>query len=164
MSLRALRRPLWLVGILGAMIGLAFLVARPRADHDPAAVAYAERGVARSRAPGLQIFYSRGAEVGVLAPGVPLRGGDALRFVVRCDQPRYLILRGQGGGDRERLLFPADGRAALVHSGETLPATLVLAGAPGDAAVTALFGLHPFGNDDPIGGEVEAVRIALRKE
>src|SRR4051812_14306521 len=86
-----LRRPLWLAGVLAAVVGLAFLVARPRTDTSPVAVNYTGSKVVKP--PGLQIYLQREGEMRVLAPGTPVHAGDALHFVARVSEPRYLAVR-----------------------------------------------------------------------
>jgi len=163
-----LRRPLWLLASLGAVVGLAFLVARPRTDTSPLAVNYT--GAKSAKPPGLQIYLHRADEVRILAPGTPVRAGDSLRFVARIATPRYLVVRARDTAGKQRLLFPpADaagggGEARRVQPGEALPGALTLDAAPGRQTVIALFSERPFRADGPPGDGVEVVTIDLAKE
>jgi hypothetical protein len=158
---RSLRRPLWWLAVVAAVVGLSFLVGRARLERDPAAVAYTGGGKG-ARPPGLQIFVVRGAEIRVLQPGGRLHPGDLVRFAVRSAEPRYLVVRARLGGGQDQVLFPTTGsQAALVRSGEGLPATLPIDGRPGKRAVTALFAPEPFAVDGPLPGDVQVVSIDL---
>jgi hypothetical protein len=168
----AVRRPLWLMGSLAAVVGLAFLVARPRTDTTPVAVNYT--GVKSAKPPGLQIYLHRADEVRILAPGTPVRAGDALRFVARIAEPRYLAVRARDAAGNEQILFPAAGAdagaggggvdAQRVQPGQALPGALVLDAVPGRQIVVAMFSDRPFRAADPPGDGVEVVTIELVKE
>jgi hypothetical protein len=162
------KRALALVAILAAICGLAFLVARPSAEP-PAATPYVgERGASRAKASGLAIFFRRGAEVDArpLAPGTPVRAGDALRFSVRAERPRYLLVRLRDGADAPTTIFPPAGAAAaaLVRPGEPLPVTPVLTPGTGKVVVTAVFADHPFSLDAAGGGDTEVIDLVMEKE
>jgi len=164
-------RPLALIGALGAVVGLAFLVARPRTDAPTVALDHTgDRG---THPPGLRIDVRRGEEVRTLAPGTPLRAGDVLRFVPRIPAPRYLVVRARDAAGHERVLFPpaageADAGAAasavLVQPGEPLPGSLVLDAAPGRQFIIALFADRPFRAGDPTTDGIDVVTIDLVKE
>jgi hypothetical protein len=149
------------------MVGLAFLVARPAAD--PAAVApYAgARGASRVKASGLAISFHRGGEVRAMEPGTSLRGGDVLRFVVRAEQPRYLLVRLRDGGDVARTVFPAGGaggdQAVQVQPGEALPVSVALGPSPGKVVVTAIFADHTFSLPDARGAGTEEIDVVTEK-
>jgi hypothetical protein len=86
-------RALAFAGVGAFIVGLAFLVARPRAEP-PAATPYAgARGASRAHASGLEVRAVRGGELHVIQPGTPLQAGDTLRFVVRGERPRYVVVR-----------------------------------------------------------------------
>jgi hypothetical protein len=152
-----------LTAVIGASVGLAFVVGRLRISHDSVAVNYqAMRG---PRPPGLEIFLQRGEEMSVLDPATELRGGDQLRFVVRASSPRYLVLRARDGAGRDHLLYPAPGAetALAVRPDQTLPSPLAIDGTPGKETVTALFAERPFPVDAPPSDDVQVVTIALKK-
>jgi hypothetical protein len=161
-------RPLGLVAVLAAVVGLAFLVARPRTDMRTVAVDHT--GAKGVHPPGLRIDVRHGEEVRTLVPGTPLRAGDTLRFIPRISAPRYLIVRTRDAGGRQRILFPAaadagDATAALtVQPGQALPVTFVLDAAPGREVVTALFADRPFRAGDPPGDGIDVVTVDLVKE
>src|SRR4051812_28916479 len=117
------RRPLWLVGALAAVVGLSFLVARPRTDNGSVAINYSS--VKGAKPPGLQIYLRRADELRVLVPGTPVRAGDTLRFIARISAPRYLVVRTRDAAGNQRRLFPpadaAGAEARLVQPGEALP-------------------------------------------
>ena len=161
---RAAKRVLGLTAAIAAVVGLAFLVARPRADTDPVAVNLA--GTKGSRPPGLKIFLQRGPELAVLDPATELRRGDALRFVVRASAPRYLVVRARDGAGHERVLFPGRGAetAALVRPDQALPDALAIDETPGKETVTALFGQRPFSVIERAArDDIEVVTVGLVK-
>jgi hypothetical protein len=160
------KRALALVAILAAICGLAFLVARPSAEP-PAATPYVgERGASRAKASGLAISLRRGAEVDArpLAPGTPVRAGDTLRFSVRAERPRYLLVRLRDGAGAATTVFPSGDAAALVRPGEVLPVTPVLGPGAGKVVVTAVFADHPFSLDVAGGGDTEVIDLVMEKE
>jgi hypothetical protein len=160
-----MKRPLILVGVLGAIVGLAFLVARPSADP-PAATPYqGVRGASRAKASGLGISLRRGAEVSALAPGTPVRAGDTLRFVVKAERPRHLMVRLRDGQTPAATIFPEGSAAsAPVKPGETLPVSPTLGSAPGKVVVTAIFADHPFELDGARGADTEEIDLVMEKE
>jgi hypothetical protein len=160
-------RTLILIAILAAICGLAFLVARPSAEP-PAATPYVgERGASRAKASGLAISLRRAGEVDAqpLAPGTPVHGGEALRFSVRAEKPRYLLVRLRDGAAPATTIFPAGGAAAaFVQPGETLPVAPVLGPGAGKVIVTAVFADHPFALGAAGGGDSEEIDLVMEKE
>jgi hypothetical protein len=156
-------RILGLTAAIALIVGLAFLVGRPRGDAEPVAVNLA--ATKGPRPPGLKIFLQRGAELAILEPTTELRRGDALRLVVRASAPCYLVVRLRDGAGRERVVFPVGGasQAALVGSGEALPDPLAIDDTPGKGTLTALFGKGPFPIDARATGDLEVVTIDLPK-
>jgi len=158
-----LKHVLVLTAVIGAVVGLSFVVGRLYISRDSVAVNYlATRG---PRPPGLKIFLQRGQELTVLDPATELRDGDQLRFVVRASAPRYLVLRARDGAGHARQLFPARDAAiaAPVQPDQTLPGVLPIDATPGRETVTALFGERAFPIDAPPSDEVQAVTIELKK-
>src|SRR5262249_62180270 len=94
----SMKRALILTAILGALTGLAFLVARPHVP-DPASEPYfGVRGASRGKAAGLGVHFRRGADAEhPVDPRTVLRAGDSLRFVVRGERPRQLEGRMRDG-------------------------------------------------------------------
>jgi len=161
---RATKRVLALTAAIAAVVGLAFLVARPRADTDPVAVNLAS--TKGNRPPGLKIFLQRGPELAVLDPATELHRGDALRFVVRASAPRYLVVRARDGAGHEHVVFPGGGAetAALVRPDQALPDALAIDDTPGKETVIALFGQRPFSvTERPTRDDIEVVNVALVK-
>jgi hypothetical protein len=165
--LSPVKRALALVAILAAICGLAFLVARP-SKEPPAATPYlGTRGASRAKASGLAISLRRAGEVDAqpLAPETPVHAGEALRFSVRAEKPRYLLVRLRDGAAAAATIFPAHGgAAALVRPGETLPGMPVLAPGVGKVIVTAVFADHPFSLDAAGGGDTEEIDLVMEKE
>jgi hypothetical protein len=163
------KRPLFLVAILAAIVGLAFLVARPSAEP-PAATPYVgQRGASRATASGLGVSLRRDGEVDArpLAPGTPVRAGDVLRFSVRAERPRYLLVRLRDGAAAAATIFPAAAGATaaeLVRPGETLPVAPVVAPGAGKVVVTAVFADHAFALDGARGGDTEEIDLVMEKE
>jgi hypothetical protein len=158
-----LKRALGLTAVIGASVGLAFVVGRQHINRESVAVNYlATRG---PRPPGLKIFLQRGQELTVLEPATELRDGDQLRFVVRASAPRYLVLRARDGAGRDRVLFPPQGATAAVavQPDQTLPGVLPIDATPGKETVTALFAEHAFPVDAPPTDDVQVVTIALKR-
>ena len=92
-----MRRALLLVAILAVLGGLAFIVGRANTAPPVVTPYVGKRGASRANASGLGVSLRRGAEVRPLAPGTPVRAGDALHFTVRAEGPRYLIVRMRDG-------------------------------------------------------------------
>jgi hypothetical protein len=162
------KRTLVLVAILAAIVGLAFLVARPSAEP-PAATPYVgTRGASRANASGLAVSIRRAGDVDAqpLAPGTPVHGGELLRFRVRAEHARYLLVRLRDGAGAPGTIFPpagATGAAELVQPGEALPVAPVLGPGGGKVVVTAVFADHPF-TADARGGDVEEIDLVMEKE
>jgi hypothetical protein len=147
------------------MVGLAFLVARPSVEP-PAATPYVGvRGASRAKAAGLAITLQRGAELNPLSPGTLLRAGDVLRFAVRGERPRQLVVRARDARGPIVTLFPAGGALSsqLARPGDQLPATLAIGAAAGKVAVTALFADAPFPTDAAPRPETEVVDVVMEK-
>lgn len=162
-----MKRTLVLVAILAAICGLAFLVARPSAEP-PAATPYVgQRGASRATASGLAVSIRRAGEVDAqpLAPGTPVHGGEVLRFRVRAEHPRYLLVRLRDGAAAAATIFPSAGAtdAALVQPGETLPVAPVLGPGAGKVIVTAVFADHAF-SVDARGADAEEIDLVMEKE
>lgn len=147
-------------GLAAAVATLVLVVRVPTSDRD--AVPYA--GLKGEAALPFAVFVKRGADVWALAPGQKLRAGDAVRFVARVAQPRYLELRGRDDSGKERTLFPAGPRAALVHPGEALPGGFVVDAAPGPEILVALIADHAFELGQAPTAGVELVHVELPKE
>jgi hypothetical protein len=162
---RGPKRALIFAGAGAFIVGLAFLVARPSADP-PAVTPYAGvRGASRAQASGLAISFRRGGEVRAMEPGTPLRRGDVLRFKVRAERPRYLLVRLRDGGEVARTVFPAAGGAGAVQvqPGEALPITVALGPSPGKVVVTAIFADHAFLLSDARGAGTEEIDVVTEK-
>ena len=112
-----MKRALILIGALAFILGLAFVVVRP-SPEPPESTPYARaKGASRETVSGLALSYRRDGEVRALEPGTPLRGGDVLRFKVRAERARRLIVRMRDGDGPAATLFPGVGskEAALVQ-------------------------------------------------
>ncbi|HTA19732.1 MAG TPA: hypothetical protein VK989_10595, partial [Polyangia bacterium] len=122
-----MKRAFLLVAILGALWGLAMLVGRANTAGPVVSPYVGQKGASRATASGLGVSLRRGADVGPLAPGTPVRAGDALHFKVRAEGPRYLIVRMRDGAADATTIFPAGAtQAALVQPGEALPVAPVI--------------------------------------
>jgi hypothetical protein len=162
-----LKRALIFTGIGALLVGLAFLVARPRVP-DPASEPYAGvRGASRAKAAGLEVHFRRaaGGVEQAVDPRTVLRAGDSLRFVVRGERARHVEVRLRDGDGAPATAFPAGaGETALVQPRETLPVRPTLAAGGAKVIVTALFSdrARPIGAapDD----DTEVVTIAIAKE
>src|SRR3954471_8045893 len=161
-----MKRALALTGILAALVGLAFLVARPRVP-DPASEPYVGvRGASRAKAAGLEVHFSRDDVESAVDPATVLRAGDRLRFVVRGERPRHVEVRLRDGGAAPATVFPAAGagETVLVAPRETLPVRPTLGAGGAKVIVTALFSdrARPIGAraDD----DTEVVTLAIAKE
>ena len=119
-----MKRALIFAGIGALLVGLAFLVARPRVP-DPATDPYAGvRGASRAKAAGLEVHFTRvgGRRAAPSSPRTVLRAGDSLRFVVRGERARHVEVRLRDGDAAPATVFPAGaGETALVQPRETLP-------------------------------------------
>jgi len=160
-----LKRALIFTGIGALLVGLAFLVARPRVP-DPASEPYAGvRGASRAKAAGLEVHFRRGGVEEAVDPRTVLRAGDSLRFVVRGERGRHVEVRLRDGDAAPATVFPAGaGETALVQPRETLPVRPTLAAGGAKVIVTALFSdrARPIGAaaDD----DTEVVTLAIAKE
>ena len=160
-----MKRALIFTGIGALLVGLAFLVARPRVP-DPASEPYAGvRGASRAKAAGLEVHFRRGGIEQAVDPRTVLRAGDSLRFVVRGERGRHVEVRLRDGDAAPATVFPAGaGETALVQPRETLPIRPTLAAGGAKVIVTALFSdrARPIGAapDD----DTEVVTLAIAKE
>jgi hypothetical protein len=142
---RRSRRPLILIGALGLLTGLAFLVARP-AVPDPTTNPYAgKRGGSLDKSAGLLIRYRRGDEVRSVEPQTVLHAGDVLDFKVRGEEPSYLEVRLRDGAGEIQTIFPIGGAptAGRVSPGDSLPVAPVVTAGAGKLVLTALFSATP---------------------
>jgi hypothetical protein len=160
-----MKRALVLVGALALMAGLAFLVAHPTGEP-PAATPYlGERGASRTTASGLAIWYARDGESHPLAPGTHLRADDQLRFSVRAERPRYLMVRLRDGADAAVTIFPiGEDQAPLVQPRQALPGAHVVAAGAGKVVVSAVFSDHPFAVDGPPADDAEIIDVVMEKD
>ena len=160
-----MKRALIFTGIGALLVGLAFLVARPRVP-DPASEPYCGvRGASRAKAAGLEVHFRRGGVEQAVDPRTVLRAGDSLRFVVRGERARHVEVRLRDGDAAPATVFPAGaGETALVQPRETLPVRPTLAAGGAKVIVTALFSdrARPIGAaaDD----DTEVVTLAIAKE
>jgi hypothetical protein len=161
-----MKRALALVAILAAIGGLAFLVARPSREPSAATPYVGERGASRTRASGLAVSLRRAGEVDArpLAPGTAVHGGEVLRFAVRAEQPRYLLVRVRDDGAASTIFPVAGAVAARVEPGEMLPAGVPVAPGPGKILVTAFFADHPFVLSEAPPADAEEVALVIEKE
>jgi hypothetical protein len=148
------------------LVGLAFLVGRPRVP-DPATNPYAGvRGASRAKAAGLQIYYARvGDRERAVQPATVLRAGDQLRFVIRGERPRHVEVRLRDGQQPPVTLFPVGvPETSLVAPGQTLPGGVTVAPGGGKVVVTATFSdsARPVGA--PTDAETETITIAITKD
>jgi hypothetical protein len=162
-----MKRALILVAILGALTGLAFLVARPRVP-DPSSEPYVGvRGASRTKSAGLGIHFRRGADTEhPVDPRTVLHAGDTLRFVVRGERPRHLEVRMRDGDAVPATIFPTDGAPLTVEvrPGQTLSVQPTLANGGTKVLVTALFSDRPRTVGAPPDDETEVVTLAIPKE
>jgi hypothetical protein len=159
------KRALILTGILGLLVGLAFLVARPRVP-DPATEPYVGvRGASRAKAAGLEVHFSRGGGDQPVEPATVLRAGDRLRFVVRGERARHVEVRLRDGDAAPATIFPAGaGETAPIAPRETLPVRPTLGAGGAKVIVTALFSDRPRRIGAPADGDTEVVTLAIAKE
>lgn len=160
-----MKRALIFTGIGALLVGLAFLVARPRVP-DPASEPYAGvRGASRANAAGLEVHFRRGGVEEAVDPRTVLRAGDSLRFVVRGERARHVELRLRDGDAAPATVFPVGaGETTPVEPRETLPVRPTLAAGGAKVIVTALFSDRA----RPIGAapdaDTEVVNLAIAKE
>jgi hypothetical protein len=149
--------------VLGLLVGLAFLVARPRVP-DPATNPYVgARGASRARTAGIAISYERGGVEQPVEPATLLRAGDRLRFVVKGERPRHVELRLRDGAGPP-VIYPASGEAPEIAPKQALPAVVTVAPGKGHVVVTALFSDQPRTVGTPPDPETEAITVTLAKE
>jgi hypothetical protein len=160
-----MKRTLILIGVLGFIVGLAFLVARP--SREPVALTpyVGERGASRAKASGLALSVWRAGERLTLKPGTPVRAGDVLRFTVKAERPRHLMVRMRDGAAPATTIFPLGGApAVLVQPKQTLPVAPALGPGAGKVVVTAVFADHPFALDVARGEDSEEIDVVIEKE
>jgi hypothetical protein len=158
-------RALFLVAVLAGLWGLALLVGRANTAGPVASPYVGQKGASRANTSGLGVSLRRDAEVRPLAPGTPLRAGDALHFTVRAEGPRYVIVRMRDGTADATTIFPTGAtQAALVQPGEALAAAPVIAPGAGKVVVTAVFADHAFSLDGARGDDTEVVDLVMEKE
>jgi hypothetical protein len=158
-------RALLLIGIVGAVYGLALLVARPHVP-DPTTNPYAgRRGGSLARSAGLLIRYRRGDEVRAADPQTALRAGDVLDFTVRADGPIHLEVRFKDGSAPARTIFPLGGATTpQVAPGQTLPVTEPIGPSHGKVVVTAIFSDAPRAVGTPVSPDSRATTALISKE
>jgi hypothetical protein len=159
-------RPFVFAGAGVLVIGLAFLVGRPRVP-DPVSNPYAgKRGASRAKAAGLQVYYRRGeAREQAVAPATVLRAGDQLRFVVRGEGPLHVEVRVRDGDQPPATAFPAGaGETKVAAPGETLPGAVTVTAGGSRVVVTGMFSDHARPVGAPADGETQAITIAIAKE
>jgi hypothetical protein len=160
-----LKRALIFTGIGAFLVGLAFLVARPRVP-DPASEPYVGvRGASRARAAGLEVHFRRGGVEEGVRPATVLHAGDSLRFVVRGERARHVEVRLRDGDAAPATVFPAGAaETVLVQPRDTLPIRPTLATGGAKVIVTALFSdrARPIGAPPDV--DTEVVTLAIAKE
>ena len=158
-----MKRALILIGTLGLLVGLAFLVARPAVPDASTNPYVGVRGASRSRTAGIAIAYQRDGVEHPVEPATLLRAGDRLRFVIKGERPRHVELRLRDG-DAPAVLFPAAGATALVVPKQALPLAPIVGPGGGRVVVTALFSDEPRVVGAPPEPETEAITVAIAKE
>jgi hypothetical protein len=160
-----MKRALILTAILAALVGLAFLVARPHVP-DPASEPYVGvRGASRAKAAGLGVHFSRGGADSPVGPGTVLRAGDRLGFRVRGERARQLEVRMQDGDAPPATIFPGAGReTAEVRPGDVLSIRPTLGSGGGKVVITALFSDRPRMVGAPPDADTEVVNLVIAKE
>ena len=160
-----MKRALILVGILAALVGLAFLVARPHVP-DPASEPYVgKRGASRAKAAGLAVHFLRDGADSPVDPGTVLRAGDRLRFLVRGERPRQLEVRMRDGDAAPATIFPGAAReTAEVRPGAELSIQPRLAPGGKQVVVTALFSDRARVVGTPPDADTEVVNLLIPKE
>jgi hypothetical protein len=160
-----LKRALILTVILAALVGLAFLVARPHVP-DPASEPYfGARGASRAKAAGLEVHYRRGDVERPVDPATVVRAGDTLRFVVRGERPRHVEVRLRDGEAAPATVFPiGPGETTPVRPRETLPIGHTVGAGGAKVIVTALFSDRPRTVGSAPDAETEVVTLTIAKE
>jgi hypothetical protein len=161
-----LKRALIWLGIGALLIGLAFLVGRPRVPDRAAEPYVGVRGASRAKAAGLEVHFLRaGDKERAVDPRTVLRAGDVLRFAVRGERARHVEVRLRDGEVAPATVFPVSAsETTLVQPRETLPIRPVLGAGGARVVVTALFSdrARRVGADaDP---DTEVVTLAIAKE
>jgi hypothetical protein len=160
-----MKRALILTAILAALVGLAFLVARPHVPDRASEPYVGVRGASRAKAAGLAIHLMREGDDQPVAPGTVLRAGDRLRFVVRGERARHLEVRMRDGDAPAATIFPAAaGGTAEVRPGAELPVRPTLGAGGIKVVVTALFSDRPRTVGTPPDADTEVVTLAVAKE
>jgi hypothetical protein len=161
---RVSRRTLILIAVLGFVVGLAFLVARPRVP-DPAQNPYlGTRGGARGQASGIVIHYRHAGAERAVEPSTVLAAGDGLRFGFKGESSRYLELRIKDGDGPVTTVFPVEGSMArLVRPGEGLPSRVIVAASGERLLVTALFSDRAWPVGSPPEGDTETASFSIAK-
>ena len=159
-------RPLIFAGAGVLLVGVAFLVARPRVP-DPATNPYAGvRGASRAKAAGLLVYYARvGDRERTVEPATVLRAGDQLRFVIRGERPRHIEVRLRDGEQPPVTVFPVGvAETPMVEPGRTLPGTVTVSPGGGKVVVTAMFSdsRRPVGA--PSDATTEAITLTIAKD
>jgi hypothetical protein len=141
---------------------VALLLLRPTSPPTPAWDGI--KGSSAAAVPGVAVFVKRGKDVILLAPGQPLRPGDALRFVARLDRPRFLELRARDASGRERTIFPDGPTAAELRPDQPVPGGFVVDAAPGPERLTVLLGDRAFAVGRVPESDLQVVQVELPKE
>jgi hypothetical protein len=158
-------RPVAFLGVGAALVGLAFLVARPPVPKPGTTPYVGVRGAARDRAAGLRVYYQRGGEEHPVEPGTVLTAGDRLRFVFRGERPRYLELRlSDEEGPVVTVFPPAGTAAAMVKPGESILAASAVTAGRGRVIVSALVSDQPRPPGAAPDDDTEAVNMSIAKE
>ncbi|HXU64484.1 MAG TPA: hypothetical protein VN962_22450 [Polyangia bacterium] len=155
-----------LAGILGAMYGLAVVVARSHAPDPTTSPYMGKRGASLSKSAGLLIRYRRGEEVRAVNPQTLLRAGDVLDFKVRADGPTYLEVRFKDGTAAPQTLFPTAGTPTTpaVAPGQALPTVAPIGPSAGKVVVTAIFSDRPRPVGVPADAESRPTTAVIGKE
>jgi len=159
-------RPLIFAGAGVLLVGVAFLVARPRVP-DPATNPYAGvRGGSHAKAAGLQVYYARVGDLErAVEPATVLRAGDELRFVIRAERPRHVEVRLRDGEQPPVTVFPVGAaETPMVEPGRTLPGTVTVSPGGGKVVVTAMFSDSGRAVGAPADAATEAITLAIAKE
>ena len=160
-----MKRALILIASLAALVGLAFLVARPHVP-DPASEPYlGVRGASRVKAAGIEIRFARDGADSPVGPGTVLRSGDRLRFTVRGERPRQLEVRLRDGDAPPATIFPGAAReTAEVRPGDALSREPTLGPGGAKVVITALFSDRPRLVGTPPDADTEVVNLVIAKE
>jgi hypothetical protein len=160
-----LKRALVFTGIGALLVGLAFLVGRPRVPDRASEPYVGVRGASRAKTAGLELHFSRSGIEHPVEPATVLRAGDSLRIVVRGERARHVELRLRDGGAEPMTVFPVGAaETALVQPRDTLPVRPTVGAGGARVIVTALFSdrARPIGA--PADDDTEVVTVAIAKE